>query len=179
MRRVTISILMLALVVAVAGCSSVQFTMSEPQAAQLTFKKNCVFWESWEKTSTPLPAVLTLNTHHTYIYRISDIPLQEGLVIYARVKTYGQTEFAKAGRVPIVINEQDMQDVRRGNVVRIVVVDPKKEFQTSQFESLRLAPTDDALKRAKEIGKPLALIILGNREPKYCDLGAKRTATSY
>ena len=162
MRRVTVSILTLALVVAVVGCGSMQVNIREPQSARLTFRRAM---RGWSDRSETLPTALVLGAHRKYSYRISDIPLNEGVEVYARVKTYGTTPFTKAGQVPIVINAQDVQDVVRGNVVRIVVVDPKREFQTSQFESLRLSPTDDAVMRAKEIGDPILLVTLGNRDP--------------
>lgn len=179
MRRLTAGILMLALVVVASGCGSMKFNVSEPQAAQLTFKNNRILWESWDDVSTPLPAVLSLNTHKTYIAKIDNIPLREGVTLYARIRTFGKSDFAAAGQVPIMISPEDADDVQRGNVVRIVVVDPKKEHQTSRFVQLRLSPTEDALKRGKEIGDPLVLVILGNREPKYMDWATTRKATSY
>lgn len=170
MRRLTASILILAVVIAVSGCGSMLINVKEPQAARLTPKK---FWGGWkEQAAKPLPVQLKLAARrNTYpwskdaIYRISDIPLKPGVTIFARIRTFKPTAFTKAGQVPVIINEQDIQDVMRGNVVRIVVVDPKKEYQTSQFESLRLSPTDDAVKRAKEIGDLLVLVTLGNRDP--------------
>ncbi len=170
MRRLTASILVLALLVAVTGCGSMLINIREPQAAQLTPKK---FFGGWKDAAAkPLPTQIKLSARRNWLlfgkdclYRISDIPLKPGVTVYARVRTYSPTAFTKAGQVPVVINEQDIQDVVRGNVVRIVVVDPKKEYQTSQFESLRLAPTDDAVERAKEIGHLLVLVTLGNRDP--------------
>lgn len=179
MARVTVLVLTLALLVIATGCGSMVFNMSEPQASQLAFKNNRIFWESWDKNTTPLPATLVLNTHRSYIFKLTNIPLHEGAKVYGRVKTYGNTPFSKAGQVPLVINAQDVQDVQQGNVVRIVIVDPKKEHQTSRFVQLRLSPTQDAMKSAKEIGKPLALIVLGNREPKYIDLFSTRKAKAY
>lgn len=169
MRRLTTGILIMALVVMAVGCSSVQFNMTEPRAAQLTPKSG-----GWRAASTPLPVTFKMNTHSKKMFRISDIPLNEGLNIYVKIKTFGQTAFTKAGQVPIQIEPQDIQDVARGNVVRIVIVDPAREFQTSQFESLRLAPTENAVKRGKEIGKLIALVTLGNRDPK-----ARGKVTSY
>ena len=83
-------------------------------------------------------------------FRIDDIPMHKDLTIYAKIVTYKATAFTKAGQVPVVINAQDIKDVENGNVVRIVLVDPKSEFQTSQFESLRLSPTQDAVKEGKK-----------------------------
>ncbi len=171
MRRVAVGILTLALGMVVTGCSSMVLNVSEPQAAQLTFAKG---WGGWAKQSTALPATVKLSTHDSYTARITNIPLHSGVTVYAHIKTYGNTEFSKAGQVPLVINAQDIEDVSRGNVVRIVIVDPKKEFQTARFVQLRLSPTEDAMKRGKEIGKPLALVVLGNRDPY-----TKKGATSY
>jgi hypothetical protein len=185
MKRVTVCILALALLTLATGCGSMVFNVSEPQAGQLAFKGNYGLWSSWKKATTPLPATVVLNSHtwmwpwNSYIVRINNIPLHPATVVYARIKTYGNTEFSRAGQVPLVINAQDIQDVERGNVVRIVIVDPKKEFQTARFVQLRLAPTEDAMKSAKNIGEPLALIVLGNREPRYVDLFVKSKATSY
>lgn len=169
MRRLTASLLVLALVAAIVGCGSMQLSIREPQAAKLTPKK---FWRGWSDESMNTPVLLVLHARSSwklwgkdYIYRISDIPLKPGVTLYAAIRTFSPTDFTDAGQVPIVINEQDIQDVMRGNVVRIVVVDPKKEYQTSQFESLRLSPTDDAVERAKEIGDLLVLVTLGNRDP--------------
>jgi hypothetical protein len=160
MRRLTGSILILALVVMAAGCGSMQISIKEPQAAKITAKS-----KGWRAEPMTLPVQINIRTRSKAMYRISDIPLKPGVEIFARIKTYGGTDFTKAGQVPVVINEQDIQDVMRGNVVRIVVVDPKKEYQTSQFESLRLSPTDDAVQRANEIGDLLVLVTLGNRDP--------------
>jgi hypothetical protein len=171
MRRLVACILMLGLVLSVVGCGSVKYNVSDPKAGQWAWKNNRILWESWDKKTEPLPLVLTLNTHSTYIAKITDIPLYQGLTVYARIDTFGSSSFTEAGQVPIEISAQDLQDVQRGNVVRIVVVDPKKEYQTSRFVQLRLSPTEDALKRGKEIGKPLVLVTLGNREPKFMDWG--------
>jgi hypothetical protein len=182
MRRLVAGTLMLALAVSAVGCSSVQFNVPEPKAARWTWKTNFVFWESWgsPKKSTCLPATLTLQSHSRYIAKITDIPLHQGTVVYAQMKVFGESPFTKAGQVPIVITGQDLQDVERGNVVRIVVVDPKKQFQTARFVQIRLSPTEDALKRGEEIGKPLALVTLGNREPKFHDWGTfGKKASSY
>ncbi len=179
MRRIASSILVLGLVVAVVGCGSMQFNVSEPQAAQMTFKKNNILWESWEKTATSLPATLTLNANDKYIFKIDNVPLHNDLTIYGVVQTKGTTNFTKVAQVPIIINAQDVQDIERGNVVRIVIVDPKKELQTSQFESLRLSPTQDAYKEGKKMGKVIAVVTLGNRQPKFMDIGGKRKAASY
>jgi len=169
MRRLTSSIMILALVVAVVGCSSMQLNVKEPQAAKMTPK---AFWGGWSDQSETLPVSLEVFARSSwrlwgkdYLYRITDIPLKPGVTLYARVRTFGPTEFTRAAQVPVVINDQDIQDVMRGNVVRIVVVDPKKEYQTSQFESLRLSPTDDVVERAEEIGDLLVLVTLGNRDP--------------
>ena len=179
MRRIAASILALTIMGAVVGCGSIQFSIKEPQAAQLTYKSDYLFWESWKGESVGLPAALTLNAHDKAIYKISDIPLHEGLTVYATVDTKKATDFTRVASVPIVINAQDLKDVEQGNVVRIVLVDPKKEYQTSQFESLRLSPTDDAYKRAKEIGTPIAVVTLGNREPSYRDFFGSKRAASY
>jgi len=152
---------MLALAMVATGCSSMVFDMQEPQAAHLTFKKG----GKWDKTSTALPAKVMLSSRATHVARLSNIPLEQGLDVYVRVKVYGNTEFSKASMVPLVVNAEDIQDVKRGNVVRIVIVDPKRENQTERFVQLRLSPTQDAMKVAKETGKPLALVILGNRDP--------------
>jgi len=182
MRRLVSGTLLLALVVSVVGCSTVQFNVPEPKAARWTWKTNYVFWECWgsSKKSTPLPATLTLDSHSRYIARITDIPLHQGLVIYVQMKVFGESAFTKAAQVPIDISGQDLQDIERGNMVRIVVVDPKKQFQTARFVSIRLSPTEDALKRGQEIGKPLVLVTLGNREPKFHDWGTfGKKASSY
>jgi hypothetical protein len=179
MTRVTVLVLMLALLTIATGCGSMVFNVSEPQASQLAFKNNWILWESWDKDTTPLPATVVLNTHRCYIFRLANIPLHEGAVVYGKVKTFGNTPFSKAGKVPLVIDAQVIDDVQHGNVVRIVVVDPKKEHQTKRFVQLTLSPTEDAMKSAKQIGKPLALVVLGNRAPKYIDLFSSRKATSY
>jgi len=178
MRRVGLFILALAFVVLASGCGRMVFNVSEPQAAQVSFKHNYVFWHSWDKKPAALPATINLQSdtwwnpwpYRWYIMRISDIPLQKGTVIYGRLMTFGNTEFSVAGQVPLVVSAQDVEDVKRGNVVRIVIVDPKKEYQTARFVQLRLSPTEDAMKAAKNIGEPLALVVLGNREPRYLDL---------
>ena len=114
----------------------------------------------------PLIHCCGLHSRLTFlVYRISDIPLKPNVVVYAHIRTFGPTAFTKAAQVPVVINDQDIQDVMRGNVVRIVVVDPYKEYQTAQFESLGLSPTDDVVERAGEIGDLLVLVTLGNRDP--------------
>ncbi len=182
MRRLVFGITLVALMVCAIGCSSIQFNVTEPKAARWSWKNNFIFWGSWEsaKKARPLPAVVTMNTRSTAIAKISDIPMHQGVTVYARLKTFGGSPFTKAGMVPIQITDQDIQDVERGNVVRIVVVDPKKPFQTSRFVQLRLSPTEDALKRGEEIGKPLVLVVLGNRDPKYWDMGTwGKKASSY
>ncbi len=169
MRRLTASIMILALVGAVAGCSTMQLNIREPQAATITPSRGMGRWSTESET---LPVSLNVRARSSwrlwgkdYVYRISDIPLKPGVTVYATIRTFGPTAFTDAAQVPVVINDQDIQDVVRGNVVRIVVVDPKREYQTSQFESLRLSPTDDVVKRAEEIGSLLVLVTLGNRDP--------------
>jgi len=176
MRRATVGILTLALLAISTGCGSMVLNVAEPKAGQLAFKNYWVFWESWDKKVTPLPAEVTLSTHTSKLVRITNIPSHPGLTVYGRIKTHGNTRYSMSSKVMIVINAQDVEDVSRGNVVRIVVVDPKKEHQTSRFVELRLSPTEDAMKRAKDIGKPLVEVVLGNREPKYFDLGARGKA---
>ncbi len=182
MRRLIAGTLMLALLVVATGCGTMKVDVPEPRAAQWTYKSNYIpyIWESWQKKSAPLPLVLTLNGHGKYIGKLTDIPLHQGLTVYAQIKTLGLTDYAKAAKVPLMIEDQDLADVARGNVVRIVVVDPKKRFQTARFQQLRLSPTEDAMERAKSIGDPLILVVLGNREPKFNDFGTMgKSATSY
>jgi len=169
MRRLTASIVILALVVAAVGCGSMQLNIKEPQAARLTPR---AFWGGWSQESQTLPIGMKVCARTSWrlwgkdlVYQISDIPLKPGVTVYAHIRTFSPTPFTKAAQVPVVINDQDIQDVMRGNVVRIVVVDPYKEYQTSQFESLRLSPTDDVIERASEIGDLLVLVTLGNRDP--------------
>jgi len=171
MRRVAIGILALSLAAAVTGCGTMVVNVKDPQAAQLTFKGT---WGGWGKSATPLPATLRLSTHRNYTARITNIPLQQGVTIYAHIRTFSNTEFSKVGQVPLVINAQDVSDVANGNVVRIVIVDPKKQFAASRFVQLRLSPTEDAIKRGKAMGKILVLVELGNRDPF-----TKKGATHY
>jgi hypothetical protein len=141
----------------------------EPRAAQWTWKDNWVVFERWDAQSQPLPVVLSVGGRGKSIAKITNIPLNQGVTVYVTMKTLGLTDFARHAQVPLVIEEPDIQDVARGNVVRIVVVDPKKEHQTARFVQLRLSPTEDAMKRAKEIGEPLLVAVLGNREPRFRD----------
>ena len=180
MRRLAAGILMLGLLLSVVGCGTMKVAVPEPRAAQWTWKNNRILWSSWDKEGQPLPVVLTLGGRSKAIAKVTNIPLNQGVTMYVTVKTLGLTDFAKYAQVPLVIEEPDVQDVARGNVVRIVVVDPKKEHQTSRFVQLRLSPTEDAMKRAKEIGEPLLIAVLGNREPSFWDLGAwGKKATPY
>lgn len=169
MKRLMANIVILALVVAIVGCSSMHLNIKEPHAARLTPRKAL---GGWSQQSEPLPVTIKVCARTSWrlwrkdlVYRISDIPLKPGLTVYAHVRTFGPTADTKASHVPVVINDQDIQDVMRGAVVRIVVVAPYKEYQTSQFKSLRLSPTDEVVKRASEIGDLLVLVTLGNRDP--------------
>jgi hypothetical protein len=162
----------LALVVLATGCSSMVFNVSQPKAAQLSFERNYLVWHSWQKQSTPLPATVSLNAH-TWIWpwdyctaRITDIPLHRGTVIYVKIKTYGNTPFTKAGQVPLDISPADIETVENGGVVRMVLVQPKGRYDTGcHLMQFRLALGEKPVKRGKELGTPVAFVVLGNREP--------------
>ena len=120
------------------------------------------------------PLIVAASAGHLYRLKVSEMPLFPGLEIYPTVELVDRLH-PPAGRedefpVPIIITADDIKIALRGQLVTRVIYLEQPQIAAS-FDPLdaeipqSVAPTDNALQEADRLGRPMAIIRIGGRQP--------------
>ena len=125
----------------------------------------------------PLPAPVTTGmlVGAVYRFRVTNIPLRPGEELYPTLEVIGRIQ-PPAGRehrfpIPVVLTEEDLQLALRGALITRVIYLEDSEIaepiaaQPGEQRTINVAPSDNALKTADQLGRPVAILRIGSRVP--------------
>lgn len=120
------------------------------------------------------PAKFAANVGHLYRLRLSDMPAYPGVEVFPTIELIDRLH-PPQGRendfpIPIVITTQDIKVALSGELMtRVVYLEQPQIAQIS--DPLRreipqtVTPSENALKEADRLGRPMAIIRIGGRTP--------------
>ena len=120
------------------------------------------------------PAKMAANVGHLYRFRITDMPEFPGVEVFPTVELVDRLH-PPAGRefdfpIPIILTRQDILTVEQGQLVTRVIYLEQPQF-AQVLDPLRrqipqqVSPSENALKEADRLGRPMAIIRIGGRHP--------------
>ena len=123
------------------------------------------------EASNPIQAGMLIAP--VYRLRVTNIPLQEGFEVYPTLEIIDRTypPEGQAGRFPIVVEltQDDLELALSGRfVTRVIYLEeplgalPIVETDQRWFD---VGPGEDPLRRADELGRPVAILRMGSRVP--------------
>jgi hypothetical protein len=137
-----------------------------------------IAWQAANGTftdSTPLEAPARYNFPQGSVYRLklTGIPNRPGVTYYPTLEVYPATpdtvEFLSHAAVPVGLTDEDLDQVRAGNLVVKVVYLPNRAYQdlaavagAEEVVSTRLEPGVDPIVEANRRGTILAVLRIGN-----------------
>ncbi len=127
----------------------------------------------------PTPARLGLLVGHIYRLRVTHIPNEEDLEIYPTLeiidRTYPPAEREHRFPIPVELDELDLRDAARGEMVMRVIYLEDSEIAEPIDSSgkpqrvLDVRPEQDALRTADKLGRPVAILRIGSRVPNVTE----------
>lgn len=132
----------------------------------------------------PAPRRAGLQVGCVYRLRLTSIPFYEGSELFPTVeiidRTYPPAEREHRFPIPIVFDQADMEEALSGNLVTRVVYLEDNEIAEPVSDAggrqrvYEAAPTEDALRTADRLGRPVAIIRFGSRVPDSLDADLTR-----
>lgn len=120
------------------------------------------------------PALLAVNVGHYYRLKVSNMPDFPGLEVFPTIELLDRLH-PPAGRendfpVPIIITQNDIRTAQSGQLVtRVIYLEQPQIAQTLDPLKRELPqsvpPSENALKEADRLGRPMAIIRIGGRQP--------------
>lgn len=120
------------------------------------------------------PALVAVNAGHVYRLRISNIPEFPGVQLYPTVELLDRLH-PPAGTedqypIPVLLTADDIRMASRGELVtRVIYLEQPQLAQVldplRREIPQRVLPTKNALKEADRMGRPMAIIRIGGRQP--------------
>lgn len=124
-------------------------------------------------------ARLALMVGSVYRMRLTGGPLEEEVALYPTLeiidRTYPPPEREHRFPVPIEIDEDELMDAARGEMIlKVIYVEDNQiadPIDTAGFPQrvLDIAGTQDALQTADQMGRPLAILRIGSRVPNVTE----------
>jgi hypothetical protein len=157
---------------ALAAVPTVQVLFSRPESMQVRWDVSGLS----QFDSTPLIVPGRHNFPEGAIYRlkVTNIPGREGVELYPTLEVANTTPRTAAylahNAIPVLFNEDDIEQVMAGNFVTKVIYLPDPEFQqlalagADTLVSTRLEPGVDPIVEADRRGSILAVVRLGNKD---------------
>lgn len=133
--------------------------------------------------SYPAPAAVGLRPGYVYRVKLSDIPGFPGETLYPSVEVRGMLQLpphtlSSAYPAPVVLSEDDIRKALAGSLVTKVIYleHPDKAPPTFAPPDLPIEsdvpPGRDPLQEARDLGRPMLIVRLGEREFGASELGA-------
>lgn len=126
-------------------------------------------------SAQPSPFRAALLVGSVYRFQLSSIPGEEGVEIYPSIeiidRLYPPPEREHRFPIPVVIEEDDIQGVMRGDMVaRVIYLEDSEIAMPVSYagETQRVhdvAATEEAIQTADHMGRPVAILRIGSRIP--------------
>lgn len=120
------------------------------------------------------PARFAANVGHVYRFRISSMPEFPGVEIFPSVELVDRLH-PPAGRehdyaIPIIFTKEDIETAEQGQLVtRVIYLEQPQVAQIidplRRTIPQRVTATDNVLKEADRMGRPMAIVRIGGRRP--------------
>lgn len=121
------------------------------------------------------PVMVGMLVGAVYRIRVTGIPFRPGDELYPTIEVIDRL-YAPAGRehrfpIPIVLEESDLRAALQGSLVTRVIYLEDNEVASpiaarrGEQRVLDVGPTDNALKTADQLGRPVAILRIGSRVP--------------
>ncbi len=127
----------------------------------------------------PVPARVSLMVGAAYRLRLTSIANEQELELYPTLeiidRTYPPPEREHRFPIPIEIDDRDIEDAARGELVMRVIYLEDSEIAEPVATGgkaqrvLDVRPTQDALETADQLGRPVAILRIGSRVPNFND----------
>jgi len=174
------------------GCGHMQLEFQQPEGAQVVWggdRAHPVVITPANDESRRAWRLKNVNTNSTYRIMVRDIPGEDDLVIYGKVRTGKRVEpYTERTAIPVEVTYDDIVNVKNSMTVKkvIFIVDPEKRDKYEQkvghayFEDFgwyqsgpgaftalytRGPSGKDPEEVAKAVGHVLVVLELGNRRP--------------
>jgi hypothetical protein len=145
-----------------------------PKGVQVNFAEGGQF-----APDIPTPARVAVLVGPVYRVRLTGIPGDEDLELFPTIEVIDRTcppaEREHRFPIPIEIDEQDLADAAKGElVVRVVYVEDNEiaePVDTSKLPQrvLDVRPDQNALRTADSLGRPVAILRMGSRVPNITE----------
>jgi hypothetical protein len=145
-----------------------------PKGVQVNFAEGGQF-----APDIPSPARVAVLVGPVYRVRLTGIPGDEELELFPTIEVIDRTcppaEREHRFPIPIEIDEQDLADAAKGElVVRVVYVEDNEiaePVDTSKLPQrvLDVRPDQNALRTADSLGRPVAILRMGSRVPNITE----------
>jgi len=145
-----------------------------PKGVQVNFAEGGQF-----APDIPSPARVAVLVGPVYRVRLTGIPGDEDLELFPTIEVIDRTcppaEREHRFPIPIEIDEQDLADAAKGElVVRVVYVEDNEiaePVDTSKLPQrvLDVRPDQNALRTADSLGRPVAILRMGSRVPNITE----------
>lgn len=120
------------------------------------------------------PASFAANAGFLYRFRVTDNDGGQASAIYPTIELLDRLH-PPQGRedefpIPIILHKEDLELARRGQMVTRVIYLEQPQF-AQQMDPLRreiaqtIRPNENLLRRADELGRPMAILRIGGRAP--------------
>lgn len=120
------------------------------------------------------PAAFAANAGFLYRFRVTDHLSSQQSAIYPTIELLDRLH-PPQGReaefpIPIILHQEDLEMARRGQMVTRVIYLEQPQF-AQQVDPLRreisqaVRPNENLLRRADELGRPMAILRIGGRAP--------------
>jgi hypothetical protein len=121
------------------------------------------------------PVTTAMMVGATYRFRIANIPFKPGVELFPTVEIIDRLH-APAGRehrfpIPVEITREDVELALRGALVtRVIYLEDSEiaapvSYPAGQRPSVTVAAHENALQRADQMGRPVAILRIGSRVP--------------
>lgn len=133
----------------------------------------------------PAPVKAGMLIGHVYRFRVQNIPLSEGFEVYPTIelvnRLYPPQGKAAAFPIPIHLTQEELEMAIAGRfVTRIIYLEdpntalPRREEKGFQ-RYFEVSPTQDPLRIADDLGRPMAILRMGSRIPSEAEMRAQFT----
>lgn len=145
-------------------------SISGPQGAQVALARDNQFLPPLDA-----PVTTAMMVGAVYRFRVTHIPFRPGLELYPTVEIVDRLH-SPPGRehrfpIPVVLTEEDLRAALDGALVtRVIYLEDSQNAtplasEPGKQRTTDVLPTDNALKVADQLGKPVAILRIGSRVP--------------
>ncbi|OAI48073.1 hypothetical protein AYO44_01335 [Planctomycetaceae bacterium SCGC AG-212-F19] len=150
-----------------------------PEGSKATF-----FPDSFREQELPTPAEVSVRPGYIYHFRLANLPQGKDAVIYPTVEVIGALQLpppccARNYPLPIVISEDDVDRVLAGAYITklIVLEHPDRAVPVASEKDrpmeTKVHPHRNLLEEGWLVGRPMAVVRIGGRQPEPMELHAK------